>query len=675
MNPRTILVIFRKELIDMLRDKRTLVAMLGLPLVLYPALFVIGSQVAMTQITDVATSPSEIVVNAPEGSLFRSWFEHNRQIRLRDSNNPDQDLLLGQIDAIVEFKSGVEESTQDLNAVQAKIRYDETEFKSIEAAKRIESILEKEAENILIRRLDALGLPAELAHPVEVHRENVAPPSKAPGAILGSLMPLIMIVMLGIGAFYPAIDLTAGEKERGTFETLLSTPASSVEILGGKFLTVFSVSMLTGLTNLGSMVATFAFQLIQLEEEIGPYHVKLPVGAVALILGALVPLALFISAVMMSIAVLARSFREAQSLLTPFLILLLFPAGLAAVPGTQLSAATIWVPIANFGLLMKGLMTEHATWREFMVVVVSTTGCAAVALWIAVRVFQREEVVLAGDRGIPLTLRRSQFLPRPAPTPGMALTLYALCMVLFFYLGAFLQSSFGLAGVAISQFTVFLLPTVLALWFLRIDLRNALSLRAPGAAATLGAILVSLGWLPLLLQLGVWQQRVFPVPPEVETEMARLLDLENTPLLVLLAVIALTPAVCEEVLFRGALLSGLRDTLRPWALFLVVGIAFGVAHLLIHRVVLTALSGMILTYIVWQSRSIIAGAIAHFLINACSLLLETGYAPKAASDLILRATADGASFAHACFPIWLLASAALCLATGVLALSRSERSH
>jgi sodium transport system permease protein len=582
---------------------------------------------------------------------------------------------LGHLDAVVQFEPGDEGQAPAFGVTRVTIHYDETEFRSAEAARRIEGILEKAAEDILIERLNAHGLPAELARPIELERVNVAPPSKAPGAILGSLMPLIMIVMLGIGAFYPAIDLTAGEKERGTFETLLSTPASSVEILGGKFLTVFCVSMLTGLTNLGSMVATFAFQLIQLEEEIGRYHVKLPAGAVSLILAALVPLALFISAVMMSIAVLARSFREAQSLLTPFLILLLFPAAVAAVPGVQLSSATMWVPVANFGLLMKGLMTEHAGWHDFVVVVISTTGCAAVALWIAVRVFQREEVVLAGDRGIPLTLRRSQFLPRPAPTPGMALTLYALCMVLFFYIGAFLQNAFGLAGVAISQFTVFLLPTVLVLWFLRIDLRNALSLRLPSAAAMLGTTLMALGWVPLLLQLGVWQQRVFPVPPEVESEMARLLDLENTPLLVLLAVIAVTPAICEEALFRGALLSGLRDSLRPWALFLIIGIAFGAAHLLLHRVALTALSGIILTYIVWQSRSIIAGAVAHFLINASSLLLETGYVPNAASDLMARMTADGASFAQACFPIWLLSSAAVSFAAGVIALTRSQRSH
>jgi membrane protease YdiL (CAAX protease family) len=157
--------------------------------------------------------------------------------------------------------------------------------------------------------------------------------------------------------------------------------------------------------------------------------------------------------------------------------------------------------------------------------------------------------------------------------------------------------------------------------------------------------------------------------------MARLLDLENTPLLVLLAVIAVTPAICEEALFRGALLSGLRDSLRPWALFLIIGIAFGAAHLLLHRVALTALSGIILTYIVWQSRSIIAGAVAHFLINASSLLLETGYVPNAASDLMARMTADGASFAQACFPIWLLSSAAVSFAAGVIALTRSQRSH
>ncbi len=177
------------------------------------------------------------------------------------------------------------------------------------------------------------------------------------------ILPLIMVLMIAVGAFYPAVDLTAGEKERGTFETLLSTPTSKIEIVAGKFLTVFALAMTTGILNLASMAATFILLASQIQPLLGGqinFEVHLPFQAFFIILFVMVPLAFFISAVMMSVAVMTRSFKEAQNYVTPVFMAIMLPGVFAGMPGAELTAANQFIPIYNVVLLFKDLMTGEA---------------------------------------------------------------------------------------------------------------------------------------------------------------------------------------------------------------------------------------------------------------------------------------------------------------------------
>jgi sodium transport system permease protein len=665
MKLRTIFIIFRKELLDMLRDKRTLIAMLGIPIVLYPALFIFGSQAALMERDRLEESASRVAIVADDGSHLEEWLLESPQIVLRASNNPKADLAVGKLQAVVVQEGDLESELDKGNAARITIQYDATDTASQEAAKRLLEAFDLREAELLKTRLENAGIPADFVDPLDVQRENVAPSSRTTQVVLGMLMPPLMILMLGVGAFYPAIDLTAGEKERGTFETLLSTPTSSYEILSGKFLTVFVLALLTGLTNLGSMVATFAFQLAQLQGDMGVFELRLPVSSVIVIVLALLPLAFFISAVMMSIAVLARSFREAQSLLTPFLLILLFPAGYAAVPSVHLTTSMQFVPIANFALLFKDLMTSQVDPQSIVMVLLSTTVYACIALYMAARIFRREDVVLSEDRGLPLTLRRSYFRRRSEPTPGVALFIFTLCLILLFYVGTYAQSELAIWGILVTQWGLFLFPALFVLWYVRIDLRIALSLRMPKAGVWAAALVMAAGWIVLSLQLSVWQQKIFPMPEDLAAAMERLIGFGSQPLWFLLLVLALSPAICEEVVFRGAVLSGLRKHLPWWALLLCVGIAFGVAHISIHRMMLTALSGIVLTYIVWRSGSIFPGMLTHFLINATGVLLQSEYVPKTMRPMIDHALKEENGL-----PWWLIAAATLLWIGGILLMER-----
>jgi sodium transport system permease protein len=173
------------------------------------------------------------------------------------------------------------------------------------------------------------------------------------------------------------------------------------------------------------------------------------------------------------------------------------------------------------------------------------------------------------------------------------------------------------------------------------------------------------GWIVLSLQLSVWQQKVFPMPEDLAAAMERLIGFGSQPLWFLLLVLALSPAICEEVVFRGAVLSGLRKHLPWWALLLCVGIAFGVAHISIHRMMLTALSGIVLTYIVWRSGSIFPGMLTHFLINATGILLQSESVPRSMRPMIDHALKEEHGL-----PWWLIVAATLLWIGGILLMER-----
>ena len=653
MNTRIVLTILRKELLDMLRDRRTLIAMIAVPVLLYPVLFLGFSQIMLIQHERMEEQPA-IVALEGDRPLLRSWLQETPLIELRPSPDPQADLLDGNLHAVVRVPDNAADILAEGGTVPINVFYDGTDTMSHRAATRLQDALQDKLDEILDARVREAGLPEAYARPLDIDRTNWAPAARTAGNLLGIVLPVIMVLMLGVGAFYPAVDLTAGEKERGTFEALLSTPTSKLEIVTGKFLTVFILSMLTGLLNLGSMLATFAFQFGHLEQELGELEFRLGLETALLILVALVPLAFFISAIMMSVAVFARTFKEAQNFVTPFFILITIPPALVALPGVQLGPVTQFVPIANVALLFKELMMGMVPAEQVFAVLLSTTAYALLALLAAAWIFQREEVVLSEDKGIPLTLRRDHLTPRTYPTPGLSLFLFGLCLVLLFYAGTYAQYRNIFIGLLITQWIIILAPVLLLFWYTRINLRTSLLLHRPDPASLGASALVGLTWVLLIIQIGYWHNLILPVPDEMARYMESLFDVQQTGVNVwtLLLIVAVSPAICEEVLHRGALLSGLRQKLPSWAVVLAVGILFGLFHLSIYRLIPTALSGVLLTYLVIRSGAIWHGMLVHLLVNASAILLATQTVPAPVLGFLEEADIERRGL-----PWWLLAIA------------------
>jgi sodium transport system permease protein len=674
MNFRISRIIARKELLETLRDKRTLIGMIGIPVVLYPLLIIIVAQMTSLQAGRLERTVSKVAVDATAPAELRSWVETVEKIELVEVDDPAAAIADGEIEAYVTVEGAFAIDGDGTTTI--RIDYDITDMESQSALRRLREALRDQGQIILDARLARTDMDKAFIEPLAIDEHNVAPREKQTGTFLGWFLPMMMIISIGVGAFYPAVDLTAGEKERGTYETLLSTPATRFEIVVGKFATIVCLSLITGLLNLGSMLGSMGFALSQMSSGLGGDSgfdlgsIQISAANVIMIVLTMVPLAFFICAVMMSIALLARDFREAQNYVTPFYIVILLPAILAGVPGVELDKATQLIPIANVALLFKALLTGSVALEQVFAVVISTAGCALLALVAAVWLFQREEVILAEEKGIPLALRRSAFIPRQAPTFGMALMLFAIALLLLFYVGSTVQSREIHSGMLITQWLLLALPAVALCWYVKLDLRRTFNLCAPRAAAWPAAIMIIAGLYILVTQASIWQHGWLRPPEEMQRKLQELIGMSDAGggLLIKLVAFALSPAICEELLFRGAVLSGMRTKLRPAAAIVVVGLLFGLFHMDVYRLLGTSLLGIGITYMVVRSGSIYIGMLAHLLVNATSVLAATNHLPVGFTKWL--EAGDGAPTG---FPAWLLVVAVFVVTAGVFLLERAGR--
>ncbi len=675
MKARIVRTIFFKELLDTFRDRRTLIAMVGVPVILYPALFILATQATLIQQSRMEKTRAKVAVTGEDASQIVGWLEAEEKIEVTPSDEPLADLEAGKLDAVVTVPAGVAEALEAGGTAEIEIAYDAAEVVSRKASDRLEEVLRKARDALIAERIENEGLADTFAKPLKLTWENVAPPSKATGSILGTILPLLMVVMLGVGAFYPAVDLTAGEKERGTFETLLSTPTSKMEIVFGKFFAVFTLSMLTGLLNLASMIATLLFQLTQIMDategtDFALDITDIPPQTFAAILLVLIPLSLFISAMMMSVALLARSFKEAQNYVTPFFMALIIPASIVAIPGVELTPGTQFIPVGNVSLLFRDLMMGKATLDEVFIVFLVTTVYALIALVIATWMFQREDVILSEESGIPLTFNRDRIEARELPSLGTSLGIFAVVMLLIFYAATYAQSRNLHLGLLLTQYGLILVPVLLALWYVKANPKTTLNLRPPRAGAALGTLLMAPAWVVISIQLGVYHNRVLPAPPELMELAEKLFAVSELPggVWTLLFIVAISPAICEEVLFRGMLLSGFRQRLPQWAAILAVGILFGFFHLSIYRLVPTGLTGIFFTYLVLRSGSIYLAMFAHFVLNGLSILIETGNFPAFVMDFL-----ENANIEQSGLPLWVVGTAIAVFLAGIILMESAGR--
>jgi sodium transport system permease protein len=393
-------VVYRKELREWLRDRRTLISTVLVPLLAFPIL--IGGMISLSTVLIGRAKkeiPKVMIIHGEDAPAVVTALQANKEIEVVPyaANWKDQ-ISEKQIRAAVEIPEGFQASLDTGTPQTIQIHYYEGELKSEFGAEHVEKSLKEYRDDLVKKRLEAKNLPDSLIAPFDTKQHNVAPPEKVGGATFGGFIGYMVILLCMTGAIYPAIDLTAGEKERGTMETILSSPVSRLDLVLGKFFLVLSAALATASLSVLSMGVSFSLirrygfsggargEAIQLLFNLGPKAV------ISVFLMAL-PLAVLFSAVLMTIALFAKTYKEAQSYLTPMTFAVVIPAVASLLPGVELTPKLSLIPILSTSLVCKEIMTGTYHWNSMALIFASSCVYAAAAIFIAVKTFQRESVL------------------------------------------------------------------------------------------------------------------------------------------------------------------------------------------------------------------------------------------------------------------------------------------
>ncbi len=399
MNLRNIAVVYRKELREALRDRRTLVSSILVPLILFP-LLTAGLGAAISALIGKAKEevPAIMILGGDDSPGIVAELRGSSKIKIVPTQPNWKDQIINkEIRAAVEIPPGFQDAVARQENATLLIHNYEGDLKSSIATDNIQKSLEHYRDRIVHDNLAARNVPETALKPFEIKENNVAPPEKVGGAAFGGVIGYMVILLCLVGSMYPAMDLTAGEKERGTMETILSSPISRVDLVFGKFFLVLTTALVTAGLSVTSMGVSFAVlghlhAFDKAGEDAAQLQLHIGLGTVLSIFIMVLPIAVLFAAGLMTVALFAKSYKEAQSYISPLMFVVIIPAVAAMLP-IDLDAKLAFVPILNASLLCKELVTGTYHWNFIAIIFLSTCVYAGIALFLAVKMFQREDVL------------------------------------------------------------------------------------------------------------------------------------------------------------------------------------------------------------------------------------------------------------------------------------------
>lgn len=643
MRAKLVKALIKKEFLDVLRDKKAVAMMILVPLILYPLIF-FGTMAVMTAIqSGMEQNEYHIVVEHIEGvegydEIIAAVDEHNNPEQSEEQKEPEEvmdklkvvrtgeiwnyekaceALQKEEIDAYVRITS-----TDIDGRTEYQIVYVSSITNSSYAADILQSIIKKMNRVESERIINDMGLKAEVVlNPIVINNMDIASKEQTTGNLLGMVLPMILIISLLMGTMYPAIDTTAGEKERGTLETLLTLPVTNREIIFSKFVTVAAIGIFSALLNLVSM-GLIGYYMVKLIGGMGVSTDSINLGsfipAIVVTILAVLVFSLFISAITMCITAFAKSYKEANNYITPLTLVVMLTGYIAFIPNIDLDRNMALVPVANICLLIKNILSFKYDIGIIAIVLISNVIYAALAILFLSKIYDSEGVLFdEGRSGIQLFEKRSNMKKGGVPTTGDAWFIICVVLIAVLYFGSLLQLKFGLGGVLGTQLMILMIPLAVVLYTKR-SLRKTYKLRKTSIVNFIAGVVLIFGALLLGVLLTMLTSKLFPGDASSAGGGVDML-LEGHGFPFVLTVVAIAPAICEELLFRGFIMSAFKSRYKTVATIILVSVVFGVYHLSIVRFFTTAFLGAMLAITAHYSKSIFPGMLMHFLNNAISV--------------------------------------------------------
>lgn len=705
MNWRHIQLIYHREMRDQLRDRRTLFTIAVLPMLLYPLIGLLMMQVAqfnreysvririvghenwpsnlplIDQQRQLTALPGSEILGRLVEFTAEPWPTNAAELsKLRSSSSAA--VQLDQVDAVLIVKPDFTQRMQDRLAAQTNGDREEKTGEEAEQAKapeandglelvanlardhsqlaqlRLQRVLDAWQQAWVSNELAEAGMSPRLVEPIKLAHTDTAPVSVRRAMLWSKILPFVMLVWALTGAFYPAIDLCAGEKERGTLETLLSSPARRNEIVWGKLLTVATFSVASALLNLLSMHTTAGLIVRQLAtagssqaaDALGP----LPIHALGWLVLLLLPMAAFFSALALAVAALARSTKEGQYYLMPLLLVTLPLVSLPMIPSLSLNLGTSLVPVSGAVFLVRSLIEGRYTEAliHLPVVIMVTVTCCLLSMRWAIRQFESESVMFRESDRWSLHAWLHQLWRDRGMTasPAEAILCGLIILVAMFFAQFMAGSSIAdwpsvvVMTVAV-QIGLILTPCLLMAIFLTRSIRKALRIHHVQPSHLLAAVGLGITLHPTYTALGNGIRQIYSLGDQIQATLAHFSQLVYAqPLWAVLLLLAILPAVCEELTFRGFIFGGLVKQSGTLRAILITSLFFGFTHTILQQSIAACIMGLMLGLIAWRTGGVICCICVHMINNLLSIglawLPANHYELPSSLSWCLRSEAD-----------------------------------
>ncbi len=702
MNRRHVLHVFKKDGLEILRDRRTLFVNIGLPLLLYPLFLLFAIQILQLTKTQKAETPAVLLVDTPpevaeaitkaaadttktgkntskpssevdkdaaaQSSGPATMVDETRPgIKLAEASQAQQDGFREAARSALRLETEREKSEHDdvplaqtsleerrrlrqetlahlralgLVAVVVQVPgedgrprlvvlQDDASRRSDDAEDILRRALRARQDTLVKNRLAEAGLPENALKPFEVAYAHMAPPVESIRTRISGVLPVLLVLLAVSGAFFPALDLIAGERERGTLESLLSWPARRRDVFTGKLLVACAAAAASVILNICSLGATIAIGGSQIHVAGVDFGGLFSVGggALAMCFIVLMPLTITLAAVALAVTGLANSSKEAQNYLTPYFLAVFVAAVPALIPGTRPGFLLDLIPVTGPLLALKeSLQSEHIPWAHLLLSTGASLALAAVVVGWSARLLEDEKFRYPGL--VRAGWGRFRAWGKAPSTPGglEAMAVYAVAVAGFTLGAGHFQdfNSFALVVVPLLAFT--LVPALAHCWLGAYDPRETLRLRAPAPRAYGGAALLVPFAVMLSVAISMLQAPYFAnlhdggADEKIQKIVTAVDALGGLPLVIL--GMAVLPGICEELLCRGTLLSGLERGIGRTGAVIISAFLFGALHADPSRFLPQFALGMVLAILVIRTRSIIPSMIVHAGHNATVLVIE-----------------------------------------------------
>lgn len=394
MNFKLIKTIYFKELREVMRDQRMLLLVILMPFFIYPVLFTIIGSIGKSQAKKMGQEKITVLMS-PEAE-HTSIYDILKQ-------DPTLDLQLKvfdrkAIDTIkntigIQLDASYQQKLDGNETAGIQILGDQSRDLIENRTRQIRNRIEQLSNQVLQERLAAVQLNEEFVEPIRISTVDLASKEAKFGKAIGGFLPLLLLLFIFMGSVYIAIDITAGEKERKTLQTLFTAPVKIREIIAGKFLAVFTIGIVSAAMNLLSLIVAFMIQIKLLGVSTSKLALAISPQGVAWLLLLILFSTIFISALCLGVVLLANSYKEAQSYVSPLMMMILIPCILVTMPGMELTASTALIPVFNIGLAFASIVKGSFDVGLVAMVTAFSVLYAFIALYLASLIFNNENVV------------------------------------------------------------------------------------------------------------------------------------------------------------------------------------------------------------------------------------------------------------------------------------------